>query len=216
MPLIRTTAVVSFVAAIALASLGGCKASSGPEIVHVPAGRYTEAFEAAVEAARQERLPAAMRDRRGGIIEAGPTVAGSLLEPWHNDGDSFGQVSENTLAHQRRRARFEFTPPGHVAEPPSEELIGPDVVALRDEPTDLTGHTGDLELRVWVFVERAHSPGVRRSTWSRDLTTRTRVIIGRDGEALPETTWTPVARDVAFERRLLAKVEEMLGVADAE
>ena len=75
---------------------------------------------------------------------------------------------------------------------------------------DLSRHTGSLELRVWVYVERAHSPGLRRSTWTRAKTTRTRIILPEEAQALPAHFWTPVHRDEAFERRLLAAVQDAL------
>jgi len=139
-------------------------------------------------------MPPALRDRRSGVIETEAQIAGSVLEPWRTDNASAAQAVENTVAFQRRRARFEFTPAG-----------------FQEPPRDLTKVPDDLELRVWVFVERASTPGLRRSTWTRSKTTTTQLVApeGDTGPA-PTTSWTPVTRDVAYERRLLAAVQDGL------
>lgn len=193
--------------------LGGCASSTGPAYLTIGPDQYQMAFDAAVEAARTAGLDAVLRDRRSGIIETSPTDAGSALEPWKGDNASLEQGLENTLAHQRRRARFEFVPAGfrYSQTTADQGLSGPDLLVTEHAATDLTRLDGDLELRVWVFVERAHLLGLRRGTWSRALTTRTVIIDpDSDGRALPARYWTPVARDTAFERRLLAAVDKQL------
>jgi hypothetical protein len=212
-------------AAVALAALAlgatGCATSTGPAYVTVPGASYDVAFDAAVEAARQVGMPALVRDRRAGVIETDTRIAGSILEPWRTDNESLSQAFENTIAFQRRRARFEFVPAGFV-EPadidPDGPLTGVDLASGDAPRFDLTRGGGDLELRVWVFIERADVPGVRRSTWARGLTTRTR----REGDDRNELwgggsdpTWTPVDRDAAFEQRLLASVERQLASSAA-
>ena len=188
----------------------GCHDPVGPDLLLIPAGRYAAAFDAATEAARMNDLPAALRDPRAGIIETEPRLAPSLLEPWRSDGASFRHRLEHTVAHMRRRARFEFTP---VAAPSpgngeaAHVLPGPDVVAMRRADVDRTQHDGDLVLRVRVYLEQVHRRGVRRSSWTQSATTVTRIIPhGSPGQPLPTATWTPVERDVAFERRLLGIV----------
>ncbi len=178
-------------------------------------GRYQAAFEATVEAARSNGMPAVLRDRRGGVVETEPAHAPTLMEPWHGDGATLGTRFENTLGTQRRIARFEFTPAGFS--PPSEgttePLAGPDLLAAATRVTDLTLHDGEMELRVWVYVERANYPGLRRSTWTRGKPTVTRIIEpdgNGEGEPVPSQFWTPVARDRDFERRLLASVSNTL------
>ena len=78
-------------------------------------------------------------------------------------------------------------------------------MGIRTPQRDLTEYDGALELRVTVTLERAHMPGRRRSTWSRSLTTRTEIIT--TSGPLPALFWEPVARDTAFERRLLAALD---------
>ena len=195
---------------------GGCAAPAGEDVLAIGPGQYEAAFDAAVDVARANGLSAALRDRRCGLIETDPAVTPSLLEPWHVDGATPATRMDNTIAHQRRVARFEFTPAGFI--PPGEgeleALTGPDVLGLEPQRPDLTQTVGPLELRVWVYVERAHDPGLRRDTWSRRNTTRTR-IVEPDGETLPATFWTPVARDRAFERRQLAAIDAAQGAVGA-
>lgn len=188
--------------------LGGCRQSAGPEMLAISGPQYALAFDAAVDAARAQGMPATLRDRRSGVIETESRIAGSLLEPWRTDNASLNQTLENTLALQRRRARFEFTPLG--LNPASDQ-----VPTQPSEPhLDLSQHEGDLVLRVWVFVERAHNAGLRRSTWSRSKTTISQLAVPEGESGLPAGQfWTPVARDLAYERRLMEQVQSALGPA---
>lgn len=202
---------------VVMLTLGGCVSNSnGPELLTIPAADYNQAFEAAVEAARKQGLASALRDRRGGVIETSARMAGSVLEPWRTDNASFDQALENTIAYQRRRARFEFVPAGY--QPPDDStatdlLEGPDVLNAEQDLLDLTAVTGELELRVWVFVERATIPGIRRSTWTRSKNTQTLLVYpeGMVKEKKAVTVnWQPVARDPDYERRLLRQVQTIL------
>lgn len=204
----------------ALVSLAGCASSAGPQYLRVDSSRYEQAFDAALAAARDHKLAPTLRDRRGGLIETDPVIAASVLDFWRGGNTTFGQAVENTMAFQRRHARFEFTPAGAAPAPPAPATPGspgtpgtpgtvPDL--LGGETVDLSRVEGDLELRVQVVVERCYEPGVRRDTWTRRLTTT--AVIRRpatDPTAPTGRYWTPVARDPAFERRLLAAVEDAL------
>jgi hypothetical protein len=219
----RTVPAGAFVMSVALCFGGfGCASdSSGPEVLTLSATNYQQAFDAAVEAARRAGMSAALRDRRGGVIETQANVAGSILEPWRTDNASLGQAVENTLAYQRRRARFEFAPAGFTPlgeAPPDQPLTGPDVINAEQPPVDLSQAQGDLELRVWVYVERAHISGVRRSTWTRSKTTQTQLVYPEGMRERARGTvinWTPVARDTDYERRLLHDVETAMQQAAA-
>ncbi len=137
-------------------SLSGCATSQGPAFLTIQAEAYADAFDAAVEAAAEAGLPPTVRDRRSGVIETEPRIAGSVLEPWRTDNASFAQAMKNTITFQRRRARFEVTPAGFRPRESAEaSLTGPDLFALRDAEVDLSRLAGPLELRVWVYVERA-------------------------------------------------------------
>ncbi len=191
-----------------LALLAGCARHTGPDVLRLESAAYDRAFDAAVEAARKLGMPPSMRDRRAGVIETEPRIAGSLIEPWRVDNASLGQATDNTIASNRRVARFEFSVPGPVAAvPPAAE---PDPLAAREPPLDLTTYVGELELRVRVFIERAYVPGTRRNTWSREMSSRATIVSPATGapDADTEPFWTPVTRDLDYEHRLLAAVAE--------
>jgi hypothetical protein len=179
----------------------GCAKSPGRDLLHIDAGSYHDAFDAAMEASRINGLPPALRDRRGGVIETEPALAASILEPWRDDNATLGQSLENTIAFQRPAA-----PPAAADDP----LEGPDLLGVETRQLDLSAYDGALELRVQVIVERAHTMGVRRSTWSRRSTTRATIDAPASDGDIPASFWTPVSRDEAFERRLLAAVDNAL------
>ncbi len=202
-----------------VAAAAGCAAEPAPQFLTLDAAQYQDAFDAAVEAARRAGLTPSLRDRRGGVIETDPRIAASILEPWRSGHETLGQALENTLTFQRRRARFEFTAAGSWADPPSgreppRRLTGPDLFGTQTQPLDLTDHAGPLELRVWVYLERAHTPGLRRSTWTSGKTTRTTSVSPQprriDDPVETTTFWEPVARDGVFEDRLLIAVRRLL------
>lgn len=186
--------------------IAGCAAPSGPEFLTVSAADYHETFDAAVETARSHDFIASLRDRRHGVIETEPTYAGSIFEPWDPATLTIGRALENTVSFQRRRVRFEFLPIGFVREGIDDR--GDDMSLTLTSP-DLTTYEGDLELRVWVYVERLHDPTVRRSTWSRRYSSYTAIYDLETGDRVFRT-WTPTVRDPALERRLLARIERRL------
>ncbi len=200
-------------AAIWVVGLGGCASNSGPEVVMVDGSRYAEAFDAAVEAARREGMPATLRDRRSGVIETDARPSGSIFEPWKADAASSTQAWEQTLHFERRRVRFEFAPADQppVALTPDQPLTGADPSGAADAPIDLTTHAGPLRLVAIVTIERHYRTGDRRSTWSRRISSQFTYGPGDADATRPNAFWTPVARDEAYERRILATVEKMLG-----
>lgn len=196
---------------------GGCAAGPELQVLSIDASFYATAYDAAVEAARALGMPPTLRDRRAGLIETQASIAGSILEPWRSIQDTPGQVIENTLSFQRRRARFEFTPVGFTP-PPDDQAApaGPDVLGVTGPMPDLTAATGELELRVWVYIERSHAPGIRRSTWTRSRTSRTLIPDpANPADVLPAVFWSPVARDPRMEQHLLRRVRDALTRAGA-
>ena len=199
----------------------GCS-TKGPDRLELQSGQYDHAFDAAGDAARQVGMPPLLSDRVGGVIEGRPRLAGSVIEPWRIDNSSLGQWGENTINKQRRRVRFEFLPVDFIPPEPDggEELVGaplPGSIEGEMRLTDLTMFEGPVELRVWVYVERAHRSGVRSNTWSRAgrsySTNPLETISPDDGTTRSPALWTPVGRDQAMERRLLAEVQESLAGA---
>ena len=143
----------------------GCSVHQGPDVVLIASGEYTLAFDAAIEAASTNGMKPTFLNRRSGVITTDPVVAGSVAEPWKQGASSPRQSLENTLSLQRRTARFEFRPRSTSIETnPTRVLVGPDLLAGVGQ--DLTNYDGELELRVWVYVDRHYTQGIRRGTWS--------------------------------------------------
>jgi hypothetical protein len=191
----------------------GCSTKvAGPDVLVLDSRNYSAVFDAAVAAADADGMKPVLLDRRGGIIATQPAVAGSFLEPWKPKPSTARQGLENTLAMQRRTARFEFVPVLNKLGAPqnsTDELVGPDL--LSSTGLDLTTYTGPMELRVWVYVDRHYQQGIRRGTWSLRQETRTTVLPTEEPwEQVPSSFWMPITRDVARERDLLASVESQL------
>ncbi len=189
----------------------GCVVNQGPDVVFVSSVDYEKAFNAAVDAASSRGLKPVFVDRRGGVIETSPTVAGSVVEPWKQRASSPRQTLENTLSLQRRTARFEFRPTKMPTEPNAKEglLVGPDLLAVAGH--DLTNYNGQLELRVWVYVDRHYTQGMRRGTWSLNSETVSTVLPAREPwEQSPGKFWAPVSRDISAERTILSAIEMQL------
>jgi hypothetical protein len=194
-------------------SSGARHAKHDHDMLLIAAQDYPVAFDAAIEAARREGMPAALRDRRGGLIITEYRIAASLLEPWDTHGESFGQTAQNTLAQQRRRTRVEFVPAGP---PPPLQQEAPEGVDLVP-PLDLTRFDQPLEMHVRVFLERAYAPGQRRSTWTRSINSATEIVVpGTPPTVLPSRFWTPVSRDRDAEKRLIRAVDAAIGAASTE
>ena len=205
MPLMRLILLTLFT------FLAGCSVHQGPDVVFVTSDEYETAFNAAIDVASSSGLKPAFVDRRGGIIETNPAVAGSVVEPWKKGASSPRQTLENTLSLQRRTARFEFRPINMSTEPNTKEgrLEGPDLLATTGQ--DLTHYNGQLELRVWVYVDRHFTQGVRRGTWSLNSETVSTVLPAKEPwEQSRSRFWAPVSRDVSAERTILSAIETEL------
>ena len=183
----------------------------GPEVVTLDSQNYSHVFDAALAAAKADGMHPVFVDRRSGVIATDPAVAGSFLEPWKPHPSTARQGLENTLAQQRRTARFEFVPlrTRVSLEKQSGVLDGPNL--LSSTGMDLTTYEGLLELRVWVYVDRKYTQGIRRGSWTLRQESRTKVLPAEEPwEQVPGSFWMPVTRDVAHERELLASVESRL------
>lgn len=211
-------------------ALGGCASAPNSSLGDVPGllmlerTSYTRAFDEAVALIANEGMPAVLRDRDGGIIESRPNVSGSLLEPWDWPAGSPSAAFESTVNHQRRRVRFEFMPAGFrpssgvMLTTEEDPLGGPRTPG--STPSDAAGavdmsrYEGPIELRVWVYVERAYTPYLQRSAWTfrgrsfaRNPEDRRRED---DDTTRDRSKWTPVSRDPAMERDILEKLEANL------
>lgn len=216
----RSRLLLAFSGLLMVMTTGGCVTSSDLEVLVIQPDQYQAAFHAALEAADDQRLSPVVRDIRTGVIETEPTIAASLLEPWRVEPTGLDQRIENTIAMRRRLARFEFSPAGATGRadrPPLTEANadGADPLGLDAPLTDLTEAGAPIELRVWVFLEQAARPGLRRGTWTRRSTTQAAVYrpgldADMDEEPLPRLIWTPVSRDPAMEAHLLNEVRKIL------
>ncbi|MHC4908094.1 MAG: hypothetical protein ACYTF9_00035 [Planctomycetota bacterium] len=203
-------AVLPLVALLLLAA--GCSSAKGPAVLAIEPENYLVAFDTAIAVADEHGLVTAVRDRRSGVIETRPADPPTLIDPWAANGETFGQLSENTISQQRRRARFEFSTAGFDTDgDPASRLSGPDLLAEDDPPDDLTDSERPIELRVWVYVDRIHHPGSRRGTWTFSKNLSSSIVVTEAGERRTLTpTWTTVTRDEDLERRLLAEVEKRM------
>ncbi|MDP7008177.1 MAG: hypothetical protein QGI78_01245 [Phycisphaerales bacterium] len=190
----------------------GCVSTSqGPDMLVIDSSNYAAAFDAAASAASADGMKPAVLDRRGGFIHTDPAAAGSIVEPWKPKASSSRQALLNTLTLQRRTARFEFRPAGFEELPNTEvgALTGP--ALLSGSGVDLTTYKGPIEVRVWVYVDRQYKRGIRRGSWTlASETTMKELPADSLWEQAPSRFWTPLTRDVARERALLAGVESRL------
>ena len=202
----------------------GCSAPQvKPATLALEPGGYEDCFDAVILLARDSGMPAILRDRAGGVVETAPRLSGSLFEPWRLDNASFGETLENTVSLQRRRARFEFVPADFVAPSAGDPgiLEGPPLPgSTGDDLLDVRTYPGPLEVRVWVYVERAFTPGVRSGTWTRSQVTFTRDTLAPVRDSGDETVvdfskWTPVRRDPAYEQRLLEALSRRIAASSS-
>jgi len=207
------TAAAALTALVVVAC--GCQGSSR-QVMTIEAADYERAFATVRDVMRREGMPASFADPRAGVIETQPRIAGSILEPWRTDNGSLEVAWENTVAMQRRRARFEFAPIGFRSQEGGGQAEGDrgqghdtDLLAIDDPLPDLTATDQPLELRAWVYVERYEVPGQRRSTWTREKTTRTRIADDAHPDA-DESRWSVVSEDGDYAADLLEKVDDEL------
>jgi hypothetical protein len=215
----RITAILALV----LVSVAGGCSTTGPDRLEIRGDQYDVAYDAALEATRGFGVPAIVSDRAGGSIEGRPRLAGSILEPWRIDNATAQQWASSTLHKQRRRVRFEFLPIDFKTPEPSGEgeLLGSPLPGSGSDlgrTVQLAGFSGPIEVRAWVWIEREQRPEARGSTWTRRgrtyATNPLETVEPDDGTTRSAGVWTPVGRDVAMERRLLADVEAALASGD--
>jgi len=190
-----------------IAMMASCKANTGPDVVMLHSSQYATFFDAAVSAATADGMKPVLLDRRSGVISTDPAIAASFLEPWKPQASTPRQGLENTLALQRRIARFEFTPITTTqAVVQKDTLLGPNLLSGFGE--DLTQFSGQLELRVWVYVDRKYTQGIRRGTWSlRNESVTTVMPTNQTWSQVPGSFWVPINRDIVKERLLLATIQ---------
>jgi hypothetical protein len=187
------------------------------DLFTIDRSEYVRAFDAAIAMTDDLGMPAEVEDRDGGILETRPRVSGSLIEPWNWANGSVGDATDATVAFLRRRVRIEFFPEGFRASLPGEGDALKGVRTPGSVPPDANGaidmrrYNGPIEVRVSVFIERAFTPGLQRSTWTLSQSSfyadalKARRI--GPATAYDRSIWTPIERDREMERRLTAQLE---------
>ncbi len=193
-----------------LLALASCAPDPVPAAVALDRSEYDRAFDAALEVARRDGLQPVVVDRALGVIETEPRAAGSLLEPWRTDNAGPGDLMAHTINFERRRARFEFIPepfdlpmPDPAGASAGAALPGSDRAERR---VDLVTWRGPIQMRTWVMLDREFIANQQVGRWTLS---ETRVSVDPTATPAPgdtssrsPTRWTPVGRDVQYERRL--------------
>lgn len=173
----------------------------------MPAGRYDDAFTAAIEALEERRLPVDRVDARAGVITSAAIDSPGLAGAGDGTQTTTRNLIQDTAHRHVRTVRIEFTTPERdeatAPEPPRSSIAAsPAMLDLRDQE-------GPLVARVVVTVERVAYPGrrletesVRGSSVSRDVVLQSRGVGG--------ITRIPIRRDSALEQRLAERVRREL------
>ena len=200
------------------AGLAGCAAPSVPPVLAFDRADYERVFEAAIESAREDGLEPVVADRDLGVIETAPRTAGSLVEPWRTDNADVEEMVAHTVNFERRRARFEFVPEGFAVPAPDPQgpSVGPAIPGSdrAEQRFDLMKAGGRIELRAWVYVDRAFLPNQSFGRWTlgetRYSTDPTQARRPDDPATAINTQWTPIGRDEPYEQRLMQRIHVLL------
>lgn len=196
--------------------------------LEVQPSSYDQAFDATLEALRDERFTLDRVDRRLGVITTRPRPSGIFLEPWKGDNATVGQAMESTLHYQRRVVRVEFEPLGGRPTPEALGEAGDPTAADRPPYLQINApepffapseHGGTLVVNVRTFVERAHRPGLQIETVSlRESNVTVDPSLAAHG--VPALFWEPVARDALMEQRLMRRIaltgEDAVAVVESQ
>lgn len=210
--------MLAFLATGAACAAGCAPDRETPSVVDLARGDYPRAFEAALKAASEDGLEPVVADRALGVIETDSRAAGSFLEPWRTDNAGLADTLAHTVNFERRRVRFEFVPEPFDVTPqdPAGALQGPALPGSdrAERRFDLESWTGPVQLRTWVMVDRQFRPNQRFGTWTLAASSYSVDPLAapdpKDPATKAPTEWTPVGRDVQYERRLTARVLESL------
>ncbi|MFM9180275.1 MAG: hypothetical protein ACKOV8_03350 [Phycisphaerales bacterium] len=197
--------------------LAGC-AAPVPPVLAFDRADYERVFEAAIESAREDGLDPVVADRDLGVIETTPRTAGSVVEPWRTDNAGVEEMLAHTVNFERRRARFEFVPEGFAAPVPDPQApsVGPAIPGSdrAEQRFDLMKAGGRIELRAWVYVDRAFLPNQSFGRWTLGETRYsidpTQARRPDDPGTAIDTQWTPIGRDEPYEQRLMQRIHALL------
>ncbi len=72
---------LAFITTCCVLATGCAKPPQGPAFLTIESARYREAFDAAMAASRANDMSPSLRDRRLGVIDTEPSIAGTVIEP---------------------------------------------------------------------------------------------------------------------------------------
>jgi len=173
-----------------------------PDSFVIERDAYDEAFEATRDVLRAYRFTPDRVDARAGVIATAPKTTAGLATPWDNEQTTFDEELSDLGNDQQRRVRVTFTPVR--PEDGGDDPLGAPI-------PDVRAATGDIEVRVQVFLERIRWPGWRLNAASIDLSTRARDpdLARRDMEP---SYVQPIRRDDEYAGRLAASIAKRLGL----
>ncbi|MBL8962979.1 MAG: hypothetical protein KF787_06070 [Phycisphaeraceae bacterium] len=151
------------------AALTGC-ARSGSPTVQIPAGSYSQAFEATRASLRDFDFSLDRVDAASGVITTATKASSGLATPWDPEQSGLDQEWEDFINRQRRFVRVTFVP---ADQPVGRTTRDPAAAKAADQP-DLRDFDGPVVARVAVTVERIQRPGWRVNTKSINQSTFTR------------------------------------------
>jgi len=225
---ILVAAVVAVGAACAVLP-GGCVSNKATDrSAAIPAGRYTEAFDAARETLREYKFTLSRVDARSGVITTEPRFSYGIASPFDPVHSTARDRVRDFMNQQDRRVRIVFARPGvepaleggSDAGPAGEAVASGEIPAdgvlldgsvLPGLGDDLRAEHGGLVMHVDVVIDRVHVPhwrletsSIRQSTFAQepDLSAR----------GMQPTYTTPRERDDAFAARLVADVRRRLSI----
>lgn len=148
-----------FVAALGVL-ISGCASKPGNPVVGVPAGRFSDAFQAAKETLRDYRFELDRVDAAGGVLTTQATGSSGFATPWIPHTSTADDTIRGFIERERRWARVIFAAPGTDPESGKVEAItargGTDFL-----PAAPINKEGELTARFEVRVERVYRPGRR-------------------------------------------------------
>ncbi len=183
-------------------------ASRPASAIIIPAGRYTQAFNAARETVRSLRFDLDRVDARQGVLSTRAKPTDGLATPWDLEQSTTQQEIEDLVNQQTRRIRVVFIAPVASREggaAPADEIDDLPPLQEAPSPQDLLAHTGSVTMRVVVTRTRTQRPGWRLSTNS--VRSSTFAIDPARGETVEAAEYeTPAGEDRDLALRVVEQV----------
>lgn len=195
--------------------LSGC-AAEVPEVFTFDAERYPAVAKSVTAAMREERFIVDRNDPRLGVFTSKPLTSPTILEFFKADNSTMAQAWESTANLQRRRVRVVIEPEKEKeGEYDAEQLANMSQVTLNPPPPTFEHPSGPLNLRVMVFVDRAHQPLWQVETTTRRLSSHAIDPQLRERRMQP-LYWEPISRDPFMEQRLMRRIIRHMNEATRE